>query len=114
MADMFLGLTGEDWRAIGLSVRVSSLAVLLSLPFGVGLGWLLAHKAFPGKTLVETLVNLPLVLPPVVTGYLLLIGFGRHGWIGSWLRNWFGLEVALTWRAAVLRAARHRTMNRAG
>ncbi len=105
MADMFLGLSGEDWHAVGLSIRVSALAVLLSLPFGVALGWLLAHKSFPGKTLVETVVNLPLVLPPVVTGYLLLVLFGRQGWIGSWLLRWFGLEVALTWRAAVLAVA---------
>jgi molybdate transport system permease protein len=100
-----LGLAAEDWRAIGLSVGVAGLAVLLSLPFGVGLGWLLARKTFVGKTLVETAVNLPLVLPPVVTGYLLLILLGRRGWVGAWLDRAFGLEIALTWRAAVLAVA---------
>jgi len=98
-------LADEDWRAIWLSVRVSGLAVLLSLPFGVVLGWLLARKTFVGKTLVETVVNLPLVLPPVVTGYLLLILLDRQGLIGAALYRWLGLEVALTWRAAVLAVA---------
>jgi molybdate transport system permease protein len=105
MPETFLGLAGEDWRAIGFSLQVALLAVLLSLPFGVGLGWLLARKTFAGKTLVETLVNLPLVLPPVVTGYVLLILLGKNGWIGFWLYRWFDLEVALTWRAAVLAVA---------
>jgi molybdate transport system permease protein len=100
-----LGLAAEDWRAIGLSVCVAGLAVCLSLPFGVGLGWLLARKTFLGKTLVETAVNLPLVLPPVVTGYLLLVLFGRRGWIGAWLDRTLGVEIALTWRAAVLAVA---------
>jgi molybdate transport system permease protein len=101
----FLGLAHDDWRAVGLSACVATLGVLFSLPFGVGLGWLLARKTFAGKTLVETLVNLPLVLPPVVTGYLLLILLGRRGWIGFWLDRWFGLEIAFTWRAAVLAVA---------
>lgn len=103
--EVILGLTREDWRAVWLSVRVAGLAVLLSLPFGISLGWLLARKAFPGKTLVETAVNLPLVLPPVVTGYLLLILLGKQGWLGSRLDRWFGVEIALTWRAAVLAVA---------
>jgi molybdate transport system permease protein len=97
----FLGLAAEDWRAVLLSLEVAGLAVLLSLPAGVGLAWLLARKNFLGKTLVETLVNLPLVLPPVVTGYLLLILLGKNGWIGSWLDDWFGIRIALTWWAAV-------------
>jgi molybdate transport system permease protein len=105
MPETFLGLAGEDWRAVGLSLQVAGLAVLLSLPPGVALGWLLARKTFPGKTLVETAVNLPLVLPPVVTGYLLLLLFGRRGWVGARLYDWFGLEVALTWKAAVLAVA---------
>ncbi len=101
-AGRFLGLAAEDWRAVLLSLEVAGLAVLLSLPAGVGLAWLLARKNFPGKTLVETLVNLPLVLPPVVTGYLLLILLGKNGWIGGWLNDWFGIRIALTWWAAVL------------
>ncbi|HEV3261641.1 MAG TPA: molybdate ABC transporter permease subunit [Gemmataceae bacterium] len=105
MAETILGLTPRDWQALGLSLRVAAAGVLLSLPFGLGLGWLLARKNFPGKTLVETAVNVPLVLPPVVTGYLLLILLGRRGWLGSWLFRWFGLEVVFTWRAAVLAVA---------
>jgi molybdate transport system permease protein len=105
MSESFLGLSVEDWQAIWLSVRVSLAAVALSLPFGVAAGWVLARKSFPGKTLAETLLNLPLVMPPVVTGLLLLYLLGKRGWIGSWLYQWFGLEIALTWRAAVLAVA---------
>jgi molybdate transport system permease protein len=101
----FLGLAADDWRAIWLSVQVAAAAVAISLPLGIGLGWLLARKTFFGKTLVETFVNLPLVLPPVVTGYLLLILLGKKGLIGSALYRWFGLEIALTWRAAVIAVA---------
>ena len=105
MPELFLGLTAEDWQAVWLSVRVSLAAVALSLPFGVAAGWVLARKSFRGKTLAETLLNLPLVMPPVVTGLLLLYLLGKRGWVGSWLYQWFGLEVALTWRAAVLAVA---------
>ncbi len=105
MPDTFLGLAAEDWQTVWLSVRVSLAAVLLSLPFGIGLGWLLARRTFWGKPLVETLVNLPLVLPPVVTGLLLLYLLGPRGWIGSRLLQWFGWEIAFTWRAAVLAVA---------
>jgi molybdate transport system permease protein len=101
----FLGLTGEDWRAVALSAGVSGIGVLLSLPAGIGLGWLLARRSFRGKALVETVVNLPLVLPPVVTGLLLLYLFGRRGWIGRHLYEGFGFEIALTWKAAVLAVA---------
>ena len=105
MSEFFLGLTVEDWQAVWLSVRVSLAAVIVSLPFGVAAGWVLARKSFLGKTLVETLLNLPLVMPPVVTGLLLLYLLGKRGWVGSWLYQWFGLEIALTWRAAVLAVA---------
>src|SRR5437879_2607423 len=100
MQDTWLGLTGEDWHAIAVSAWISVAAVLLSLPFGIALGWLLAGKSFRGKAVVETIVNLPLVLPPVVTGLLLLYLLGRRGWLGSRLYEWFGWEIALTWRAA--------------
>jgi molybdate transport system permease protein len=105
MSETFLGLAVDDWQAVWLSVRVSVAAVILSLPFGVAAGWLLARKSFPGKTVLETLLNLPLVMPPVVTGLLLLYLLGRRGWIGSWLYQWLGLEIALTWKAAVLAVA---------
>src|SRR5207302_3200480 len=102
---LFLGLAEDDWRAVGLSVRVALLAVMISLPFGIALGWLLARKSFRGKTLVETLVNLPLVLPPVVTGLLLLYLLGRRGWVGAWLHGAFGVGIAFTWGAAVMAVA---------
>jgi molybdate transport system permease protein len=100
-----LGLTAADWNALRLSVVITFAGVAASLPFGIALGWLLARKSFVGKTALETAVNLPLVLPPVVTGYLLLLLLGRKGWIGSRLETWFGVEVALTWKAAVLAVA---------
>jgi molybdate transport system permease protein len=105
MTGSYLGLAAEDWQAVALSVGVSAAAVLLSLAPGVACAWLLARKSFPGKALLDTLVNLPLVLPPVVTGLVLLYALGRRGWIGGWLYEWFDIEIALTWRAAVLAIA---------
>jgi molybdate transport system permease protein len=101
----FLGLAADDWHALGFSAAASAAAVALSLPFGVALGWLLARRDFPGKALAETALNLPLVLPPVVTGYLLLLLFGRRGPVGAWLDRTFGVAVAFTPLAAVLAAA---------
>jgi molybdate transport system permease protein len=105
MTDPFLGLEPEDWRAVALSLEAAGLAVLVALPPGVFLAWLLARKSFPGKALVETALNLPLVLPPVVTGYLLLVVLGKNGWIGRWLDLWFDIHIALTWWAVVLAVA---------
>jgi molybdate transport system permease protein len=105
MPETYLGLTLTDWRAVWLSVEVSVTAVLCSLPFGLTLGWLLARKSFPGKAVVETLLNLPLVLPPVVTGLLLLYLLGPRGWIGSWLQSAWGIQLAFTWKAAVIAVA---------
>jgi molybdate transport system permease protein len=101
----FLGLAGEDWKAIAFSAAVSAAAVVASLPFGVVFGWLLARRAFAGKALLETLLNLPLVLPPVVTGYLLLLLLGRRGWLGGFLYQTWGIEIAFTWAAAALAGA---------
>jgi molybdate transport system permease protein len=100
-----LGLSAEDWGALAFSLGVSTGAVLLSLPFGLALGWLLARRTFPGKAAVEACLNLPLVLPPVVTGYLLLLLLGRRGWLGGWLYAAFGLQIAFTPLAAVLAGA---------
>src|SRR5271166_5810581 len=100
----FLGLAAEDWHALGLSVLVSIGAVLISLPLALGLGWVLARHAFPLKAAVETFVNLPLVLPPVVTGYVLLLLLGRNGWIGRWIDK-IDIHVAFTPFAAVLAGA---------
>src|SRR3954464_13952622 len=98
-------LTPEEWSAIGLSLQVTGTATISSLPFGIGLGYLLARRRFWGKSLVEAALSLPLVLPPVVTGYLLLVLLGRRGWIGSALDEWFGVRLAFTWKAAALASA---------
>ncbi len=84
---------------------MAALSTLLILPPGIGLAWLLARHQWRGKALVETIVSLPLVLPPVVTGLVLLKLFGRRGPIGHWLQEWFGLEVVFTWKAVVLALA---------
>lgn len=94
--------TTDEWTAIGLSLRVAAVATLATLLPGVGLAWLLARRDFWGKALLDALVHLPLVLPPVVTGYLLLIGFGRRGVIGAPLADWLGIIVAFRWTGAAL------------
>lgn len=98
-------LSPAEWSAIRLSLWVSLAAVVVSLPWGIGLAWLLARKRFWGKSLVETLVNLPLVLPPVVTGYVLLLAFGRRGWIGRYLDEWLGVTMVFDWKGAALASA---------
>src|SRR5262245_21178768 len=98
-------LTAAEWSAVSMSLKVALIATLASLPAGVWLGYVLARKEFWGKGLVETALSLPLVLPPVVTGYLLLVLFGRRGWIGRPLYEWFGVEVAFTWKGAALASA---------
>ena len=98
-------LTPEEWQAVALSLRVSLVATLLSLPFGIFVAYALARWRFPGHGLLNGLVPLPLVLPPVVTGYLLLLTFGRAGWIGGVLDDWFGLVFAFRWTGAALAAA---------
>jgi len=98
-------LTPEEWSAIGLSLKVALTATVISFPFGIAFGYLLARRRFWGKGLVETLLSLPLVLPPVVTGYLLLVLLGRRGWIGSYLDQWFGFHLVFTWKAAALASA---------
>lgn len=88
-----------------MSLQVAGAGVAASLPLGIALGWLLARQQFPGKTLIETFVNLPLVLPPVVTGYLLLVTFGRRGWVGRYLDEWLGVRFIFDWKGAALAAA---------
>jgi molybdate transport system permease protein len=97
-----LDLTPDEWIAIRLSLRIAFVATLVSLPFGIAVAWLLARKSFPGKTLLDAIVILPLVLPPVVTGYLLLISFGRKGLIGSFLADHFGIVFSFRWTGAAL------------
>lgn len=96
-------LTTDEWQALTLSLQVGVLSVLVSLPFALALAWLLSRKRFPGRMLVEALMFLPLTLPPVVTGYALLVLFGRHGLIGSWLDS-IGIVFAFRWTGAVLAA----------
>jgi molybdate transport system permease protein len=91
--------------AILLSLQVAGWTVLVTLPAAVPVAYLLARKQFPAKPLVDALVHLPLVMPPVTTGYLLLVLFGRHGWLGGWLEEGFGIRVAFTTAAAVLASA---------
>ena len=98
-------LTPEDWQAIALSLRVSVLATAVSLPFGLAVAFVLARKRFWGRGLLNGAVHLPLILPPVVTGYLLLLAFGRKGPIGAALEHWFGVVLAFRWTGAALAAA---------
>jgi molybdate transport system permease protein len=100
-----MGLTPAEWTAVALSVRVGLAAVAITLPLGIAVGWLLARRAFPGKWLVEVIVNLTLVLPPVVTGYLLLRMLGSQSWLGGWLEQTFGARIAFTWWAAAIASA---------
>ena len=90
-------LTDPEWQAVILSLKVSSLAVLFSLPFGIFFAWLLVRCKFPGKALLDSVLHLPLDL--------LLVAMGRRGFIGEWLYDWFGITFAFSWRGAVLAAA---------
>ncbi len=97
-------LTSTDYDAIRLSVKVALTATLLSLPFGFAFAYVMTFLKFRGKTLLEVLVNLPLTLPPVVIGYLLLISLGKHGWLGPLLES-LGVRLIFTWKAAVVASA---------
>ena len=98
-------LSPQEWQALFLSLRVAFWATAISLPIGIAVAWLLARRRFVGHGLLNGLVHLPLILPPVVTGYLLLITFGRKGLVGGWLESWFGIVLAFRWTGAVLAAA---------
>ena len=98
-------LTPAEWSVVALSLKVSVVAVALTLPLAYALAWLLARRRFPGRILLDALVHLPLVVPPVVTGWLLLILFGRAGPIGAWLEAQFGLVLVFRWTGAALAAA---------
>src|ERR1700742_3940163 len=95
-------LTPAEWTAILLSLRVAVIATLVATPFGIALAWLLARRDFWGKSALDALVHLPLVLPPVVTGYLLLLTFGRRGLVGAWLADHLGIVFAFRWTGAVI------------
>ena len=91
----------EELSALYLSAKVASFATLVCLPFAVALAWILARYDFPLKFIVEACLQLPMVLPPVVLGYLLLLSFGNQGWIGKYLNQW-GIQLAFNWKGAVL------------
>ncbi len=95
-------LTPFETEALLLSLKVAVAAVTCSLPFAVAVAWLLARKEFPGKSVLNVLVHLPLVVPPVVIGYLLLVTLGRKGIVGAWLDETFGIVIAFTWMAAAV------------
>ena len=99
-----MSLTPEEVEILQLSLRVSFWSVLVSLPFAIAVAYLLARATFPGKTLFDAAVHLPLVLPPVVVGYFLLLLFGRRGPLGEFLEEWFGIVVAFRWTGAALAA----------
>ena len=99
-----LELTPLELEALTLSLQVAGWSVLMSLPFGLMIAWLLARREFLGKTLLNGLVHLPLVLPPVVVGYLLLLLLGRRGPLGALLYDLFGITVAFTWTGAAVAA----------
>jgi molybdate transport system permease protein len=95
-------LTQEEWTAVVLSLRIALVATVCALPFGIAVAWLLARKDFWGKSLIDGIVHLPLVMPPVVTGYLLLIWFGRRGPVGAFLEQTFGIVLSFRWTGAAL------------
>ncbi len=97
-------LSPTEWQALSLSLRVSFWATAVSLPLGVLTAYALARWRFPGRQALNGLVHLPLILPPVVTGYLLLLAFGRRGAVGQYLDEWFGLVFAFRWTGAALAA----------
>jgi molybdate transport system permease protein len=104
-APRITAISPEDWTAITLTLRIAAVATLASLPVAIGFAYLLARANFPGKSLLDGLLHLPLVLPPVVTGYLLLLAFGRNGPAGAFLHDWFGITLSFRWTGAALAAA---------
>ncbi|PCJ71407.1 MAG: molybdate ABC transporter permease subunit [Rhodobiaceae bacterium] len=102
---MISDLTPAEWIALSLSLKVALTGVIVSLPFGFGIAWILARTSFPGKILIDGLVHLPLVVPPVATGYILLVSFGTNGPIGSWLLSQFDIRLVFTWQGAAFVAA---------
>jgi molybdate transport system permease protein len=94
--------TAAEWEIVALSLRVGGVAMIVTLPIAFALAWLLARVSFPGRVLVDALVHLPLVVPPVVTGWLLLIAFAPEGIFGARLHDWFGVSVLFRWTGAAI------------
>ena len=93
------------WPALLLSLKVAGLATAIDLVLGVAVGWLLARRRFPGREFLDTVLTLPMVLPPTVLGYYLLVLIGRRGWLGGWLHDTFGINLIFTWQEAVIAAS---------
>ena len=93
------------WTALLLSLKVAGLATAIDLVLGVAVGWLLARKRFPVRELLDTVLTLPMVMPPTVLGYYLLVVIGRRGWLGGWLNSTFGINLIFTWQGAVIAAS---------
>lgn len=93
------------WTALGLSLKVAGWATLINLVLGVGIGYLLARGRFPGRDVLDTFLTLPMVLPPTVLGYYLLVAIGRKSWLGTWLRESLGVNLIFTWQGAVIAAS---------
>lgn len=98
-------MTSAEWQITLFTAGIAALSTLTILPFGLLLAWLLAKFDWPGKSLVETLVSLPLVMPPVATGLILLELLGRRGWIGGWLHRALDMDIVFTWRAVLVATA---------
>lgn len=98
-------MSSEAWQITRFTMGIAALSTLAILPLGIALAWLLARRNWPGKSLVETFVALPLVIPPVATGLILLKLLGRRGPVGGWLDRTFGWEIVFTWRAVVIATA---------
>src|SRR2546423_6845514 len=92
----------EEWQIVWFTAWVSALSTLIILPFGLGMAWLLARYDWPGKSLVETFISLPLVMPPVATGLILLKLLGRRGAIGGFLHDHFEFDIVFTWRGVLI------------
>jgi len=97
-------LDAAEWEIVALSLKVGGVAMAVTLPVAFALAWLLARVRFPGKVVVDAAIHLPLVVPPVVTGWLLLLAFGSNGPIGAWLQDWFGVTVLFRWTGAAIAA----------
>ena len=97
-------LDATEWGIVALSLKVGGVAMAVTLPIAFALAWLLARVRFPGKVVVDAAIHLPLVVPPVVTGWLLLLAFGPNGPIGAWLQDWFGITVLFRWTGAAIAA----------
>ena len=95
-------MTAEEWQIVWFTAWVSALSTLMILPFGLGVAWLLARRQWPGKSLVETLISLPLVMPPVATGLILLKLLGRRGPVGTFLHDTLNLDLIFTWRGVLI------------